>query len=236
VTTPPPPPPPASYSPPAPPAAQGYTVPPSGATYAPAAQVAAPGAHLREVLAGLDQETLRPTFIVAGVILGIWLVTQVLGAIAPAAAGQTGQTGSGANQGGTYVTIGSVKFGLLSGWHTGTSQTANGRVTNGVVIIDIYSYNFTGAPIDLYNQYNADQQKSSTNFKASDAAPVSPNGLTGVRGTYFGNFSVGKVDGELTVVTVGGKGYVFDAWATGGLLDASLPQVEQMLSTLQLSQ
>jgi len=186
------------------------------------------------VVAGLDQETLRPTLIVTAVIFGIWLVTPFLGAIAPTSAPQP--NGGGGNQGGQYITVGNVKFGLVQGWQLVNGPGA-GRVTNGVADLDMYVYNFTGQPVDLYNQYNATQGQNSTGFNATAATPVGTNGLAGVRGSYSGSFQgTGTLDGEVTVVTTGGKGYVFDVYAPAGLLNQYLPQAEEMLATLQPNQ
>lgn len=211
-----------------PPDAQSVPPPPPPPPPAPVAG----GGSGRALMSWLDPQGIRPTAIVAGVILALFFGSQLLNGILPAAAQQGGiPVGPGST-----VELGALRIHLVGGW-----QAVNGpvgpRLAKGSVAVDVQSGPFTGDPADLYAEFvNTQLAPFATGFGATQPSAITVGpGVRAARGAYTGVFGdAGEIEGEVTAMATGGTGYVFDAWGASGTLRSLLAEVQRMLETVEV--
>lgn len=183
---------------------------------------------------GRDEAGLRPTLAVAGLILLLFVGSQLLNAAIPARAdGLTGDP-----QEGRSLVLGRLRLHLAPGWQA--LETSLGpRLVRGAVALDVQRAAFSGNAHELYDAFVREALAPAASGFSATAPVLTSLGpeLSGARGAYTGVFGEGgEIEGQLTSVVVDGDGFVFDAWAPLGNLRALLPDVELMLSTVELSE
>ncbi|MDP8904101.1 MAG: hypothetical protein M3N29_02080 [Chloroflexota bacterium] len=224
----PPPPPPPSAPPPPPPTAYGAAPGwPSGAAYQPAAP-------LQSVLSKLDPTGIRPTAIVAAVIVALFVGAQLVNAVIPLPARPGSGTGG---EGDRFVTFGGLRMTLVSGWQP-SQGPGSGQLVKGSVALDIYVLDYDGTATTLYSAFVSQMVgRNATGFQPTEPSVITLGAIPAARGSYVGIFGEGgELEGEVTTVVVGARGYGFDAWAPGGSLNGLLGEVRQMLDTLHVVQ
>jgi hypothetical protein len=126
---------------------------------------------------------------------------------------------------------------LFSGWQA--RQTAEGipQLAKGSVAVDIHSASFSGDAGALYNTFVDQMASGGARLTATPPSLVQIGaGLAGARGAYTGFFGSNELEGQLTTFTLGGVGYVFDAWGPMGTLRPLLGEVELMINTIEVRQ
>jgi hypothetical protein len=132
------------------------------------------------------------------------------------------------------------------GW-TATSTESGLRLQKGSRTVDVrVDPTFAGSPLQLYQAYvtNVLQPQAgattgapqATQLTVADPEVTSLGGRRAAAGAYSGIFQgvPGTLEGELiAIVTAGGEGIVFDAYAPEGSLRAATDDIESMASTVE---
>jgi hypothetical protein len=192
-------------------------------------------ARTRSVMARFDPTGVRPTMLVAGVIVALFFGAQLVNAVLPAPGAGPGPQ----PQPGGAVDIGPLRVSLAPGWQA-VDGPLGPRLARGSVAIDFQVDAFDGDAASLYRVF-VEQALAphATGFSATDPSLVQVgSGIAGARGAYAGVFgtgaSDGQVEGQLTVFVVDGTGVVIDAWGPMGTLRPLLSDVELMISTIEV--
>lgn len=223
------------------------------------------GAQARALFSQLDPTGLRPTGIVAGIIVAIFFGAQLLNAITPTAAVGPGNPGPGgpgpigpgpvatANPGGpgpvstplppgSTLTVGPLRIPLENGWVPQEVPGSNAivRLTKGGVFIDLFSASIQGQAdaATVYNAYIREMQQDSPGLGATQPNVVQiGNGQLGARGSYTGVFGQSQIEGEVTTLVVSStQGFIFDVWAAAGTLRTVLPEAQRMIGNVQVGE
>lgn len=261
---PPPPPPPAGSATAAPPpvsASSGSGVPlppppPAPPDIADAfGSFAGPG---RDLLSRLDPTGWRSTLTVAGILAAIVFGSLLLNAIIPARPTTAGIPGPGpvvpgpatpgpvapgpATPGpvapGQGIDMGNgVIINPPAGW-TGQLESGRLRLQKGSVTVDVHvDPQYQGDAVTLVNSFVQQMQAVASQFTATPAQVIALTaGAPGARATYVGLFQgIGQpLEGQVTAMTLQGRGLVFDAYAPQGQLATGLPDVTTIINTVQV--
>jgi hypothetical protein len=202
-------------------------------------------ARTRSLLAGLDRGGWRPTAIFAAVLAVLVIGTQLVNASIPAP-GQPTPNGPNGPIGPVgqrlaitpRVTIvpatGYVVAQQLSGALPGV------RLQRGAIAFDVRTGTSQEGPAKFLDAYIAqvlDPDSSSLTITSANPGTVGGR-YPAVIATYTGVFTgIGSpVEGQLTgIVFTDGLSIVFDAWATEGGLAPSLPEILQMIDSLEVT-
>ena len=212
-------------------------------------------ASARAALSVFDPAGIRPTVIVAGIILALFLGAQVVNALIPTPGVGPGQPGPGSGPGpvsstgpistplppGSSMTIGPLRVPLESGWQPQDVPGTNiiVRLVKANVAIDVFSATVQGQAdaAAVYNSYISSLQQDSSGFGATQPNQIQVgNGVPAVRGTYTGAFGAHQVEGEVTTfLSSATDGWIFDVWADAGTLRALLPEADRMIENVQVN-
>jgi len=238
-------PPPAGLPPPPPP-------PPPGPTFDAAGQA-------RAVFSQLDPTGWRPTATVGGIILALFLGSQLFNAIIPVAAVGPGVPGPGGPVGpgpapttgpgpgpittplppGSTLTIGPLAMPLESGWVPQDVPDSGVivRLVKGGVAIDVFSAPVSGQAdaAAVYVAYMNELAGAADGFGATQPNALSVgNGIPAARGTYTGVFGASQAEGQVTTLALGAQGWIFDIWSGSGALRSLLPEAQAMVDGLRV--
>jgi hypothetical protein len=187
----------------------------------------------RRAWGGLDPTTRRPTLVVAALIAGLFFGSQILNEAIPANAG-----GNGGGDPGTPVAIGDVsRITPLAGWSVGRLDGGGLRLEKGFVVVDLFESSFSGTAGDLARGYVEEVLRpAATQLSATEPQVATGEGGSAARLTYSGIFTGadGTIEGEVTVFVPSGGAVVADAWSPLGQLAPLLPEVHDMLNTIEV--
>lgn len=218
-------------------------------------------ASARAALSVFDPAGVRPTVIVAGIILALFLGAQVVNALIPTTGVGPGQPGPGSGPGpvssngpgtgpgpistplppGSSMTIGPLRVALEGGWQPQDVPNSNiiVRLVKANVAIDVISASIQGQAdaARVYTEYISSLQGQSNSFGATQANQIQVgNGVPAARGTYTGAFDQHQVEGEVTTfLSSATQGWIFDVWADAGTLRQLLPEADQMINNVQVN-
>lgn len=228
--------PPALVPPPPPP-------PPTAAPPPGAEAFAAFGAQGRAILGRLDPTGNRPTAIVGLIILALVFGSVTLNAALPSRAVAGPGTGQGPvpqpPPGGSIEFANGVRVYPQPGWVPETPKQDSLRLQKGGAILDVFvDATVQGDAAAVLSWYRDDVLRPAASQLAVSQAEVvsSAGGATGVRLTYAGNFNGVQqpLEGQVTVVILGGRPLIFDGWAAQGQLASALTDIGQMVATAEI--